>query len=239
MNEQSNKKEDTAPQVTLESIAYEELKNALITGIYPPGSQIIEEIIASQLEMSRSPVRVAIKQLEAEGFLEKRSNKRIYVVQGTARKTVNILRVREALEGMAARLAAIYRDEQDIQRFHALMQEMDTCVEERNILLAYRAGIKMHYAIYDASKNSELIRMGASVLEREALFSYRSLQQDTQRVQASQREHAEIVRAIITQKPDEAERVARAHIQKLIRRSEALAQQEALVSPLLGSLHPE
>jgi DNA-binding GntR family transcriptional regulator len=232
MNNREKKTESVCTQTTLESVAYEELKNALIIGIYPPGSQIIEEIIASQLDMSRSPVRSAIKRLEAEGFLEKHSNKRIYVTRGDARRTINILRIREALDGMTARLAALYRDEEDIARFRTLMDEMDACVDEKNVILAYRCGFRMHYAIYEASKNPELSKMAGSILEREAISSYRSLQQDTQRVRASQREHAEIVGAITAQKPDEAESLARRHIETLIRHAERMLEEDTLSSSL-------
>lgn len=225
-------------QETLESVAYEELKSAIITGIYSPGSQIIEETIAAQLNMSRSPVRSAIKQLEAEGFLQKYPNKRIYVTRGDAQKTLNVLYVREALEGMAARLAAINHDDQDIEKFNQLMKEMDGCVEEGNILQAYRSGFRMHYAIFDAAKNSDLRRLAGITLEQESVFSYRSLQQDSQRVKATQEEHTNIVMAILSRDPDKAEELARAHIHKLIRRSESLAAQELAAQRLsaLGTL---
>lgn len=217
----------------LENIAYEQIKMAIVQGVYPPGCQMVEEMIASQLNMSRSPVRIAIKQLEAEGFLEKHANKRIYVVQGNAGKTVHMLHVRKALEGMAARLAAQYREEEDIQRFYALMQEMDTCVEEKNVLLAYHVGMKLHYAVYNASQNPELARVAGSVLERESVFSYRSLQQDLQRVEASRTEHAKIVQAIIERDGEEADRLAQAHIEKLIVRAQSLVTQEQMLQGML------
>ena len=90
-------------KVSLENIAYEQLKNAIVVGIYPPGIQIVEEQIANQLNISRSPVRIAIKRLEAEGFLDRYSNKRIYVAFADAKRTIDALYIREALEGMAAR----------------------------------------------------------------------------------------------------------------------------------------
>lgn len=63
--------QDKQPKKTsYEAIAYRELRNAILTGIFPPGYQVVEEHISSQLNMSRSPVRSAIKRLETEGFLE-------------------------------------------------------------------------------------------------------------------------------------------------------------------------
>lgn len=82
----------------LETLAYQQLKMAIVKGIYPPGYQITEEIVAAQLNVSRSPVRTAIKRLQTEGFLEKRSNRRVYVTLGDYKRTINTLYVRKALE---------------------------------------------------------------------------------------------------------------------------------------------
>ena len=99
--------QDKQPKKTsYEAIAYRELRNAILTGIFPPGYQVVEEHISSQLNMSRSPVRSAIKRLETEGFLEKRDNKRIYVALPELDKVLDILYIREALDGMCSRLAA-------------------------------------------------------------------------------------------------------------------------------------
>ena len=103
--------DSTNSRETLENRAYEALKTAIVTGVYPPGAQIVEELAASQLAVSRSPVRSAIKRLQAEGFLERYPNKRIYVAMADAEKTKNALYIREALEGMASRLAALRPEE--------------------------------------------------------------------------------------------------------------------------------
>ena len=123
---------ESGKQDTLESRAYEALKTAIITGVYPPGGQVVEELVAKQLEMSRSPVRIAIKRLQAEGFLERYPNKRIYVAMADAQKTVDALYIREALEGMASRLAALYRDDTDVEQLRAAEAALDRCARRRS-----------------------------------------------------------------------------------------------------------
>ena len=108
-----------APKQDLERFAYEQIKTAIVKGIYPPGYQIVEELVADQLSMSRSPVRTAIKRLQTEGFLEKRTNRRVYVALGDHQRTVNTLYIRKALEGVAAYQAAMNRTEEDLEEIRA------------------------------------------------------------------------------------------------------------------------
>ena len=203
-------------QDTLESRAYEALKTAIITGVYPPGGQVVEELVAKQLEMSRSPVRIAIKRLQAEGFLERYPNKRIYVAMADAQKTVDALYIREALEGMASRLAALYRDDTDVEQLRAAEAALDRCAREGDALRLYQAEIQLHRTVLAACKNTQLERMAANLLDQESVFRYRSMLMDETRGADSLREHKAIVQAVSRRDEEGAERLAREHVHKLL-----------------------
>ena len=207
---------ESGKQDTLESRAYEALKTAIITGVYPPGGQVVEELVAKQLEMSRSPVRIAIKRLQAEGFLERYPNKRIYVAMADSQKTVDALYIREALEGMASRLAALYRDEADVERLRNAEAELDRCAREGDALHLYQAEIQLHRTVLAACKNTQLERLAANLLDQESVFRYRSMLMDKTRGADSLREHKAIVQAVIRQDEEGAERLAREHVHKLL-----------------------
>jgi len=208
-------------KVSLENIAYEELKNAIIVGIYPPGSQIVEEQIAHQLDISRSPVRIAIKRLESEGFLDRYANKRIYVAFADAKRTMNVLYIREALEGMAARLAAINRTEAHIEQLNNLFAAIDISQHENKTYEQYVMGVDLHRILFAAANNPQLERIGINTLDQESVFSYRSLINDTGRGKEMNDEHRMIAKYVIEQNPDKAEEAARYHIRQLIDRAEA------------------
>ena len=203
-------------QETLESRAYEALKTAIITGVYPPGGQIVEELVASQLEVSRSPVRIAIKRLQAEGFVERYPNKRIYVAVADAKKTVDALYIREALEGMASRLAAQRRDEEDVKKLRQAAQELDRRAQAGDMPGLYQAEIHLHRTVLAACKNAQLERLAANVLDQESVFRYRSLLLDDVRSADSLREHKAIVQAVVEQDEEGAERLAREHVHNLL-----------------------
>lgn len=205
-----------ASQDTLENRAYEALKTAIVTGVYPPGGQIVEELVARELAVSRSPVRSAIKRLQAEGFLERYPNKRIYVALADAEKTKNVLYIREALEGMASRLAAQRRDDGDVLALRQAEQALDRCVREGDPAGLYKAEMQMHRAVLSACKNPQLERLASNVLDQESVFRYRSLLVDPARSADSLSEHKAILHAVIRQDADEAERLAREHVHKLL-----------------------
>ena len=181
--------------VTLEEKAYEKLKDAIVMGKYPPGYQIVEIALAAKLEMSRSPVRIAIKRLEGEGILERRSNKRYYVAHANKERTMETLYVREVLEGLAARLAASRRSRE-----------------------LYLESVRFHKLIFRIARNSQLEKFGVVNMEQEAVFSYRSLFQNNNRTFQAHTEHKEILRCIIQKDCDGAEKAARNHIKVLIQR---------------------
>ena len=136
----------------LESRAYSELKSAIVTLVYPPGAQVVEDVVAKQLNMSRSPVRIAIKRLQAEGFLEQRSNKRIYVALINNKRTLDALYIREALEGMSARLAAKNATDEDKIHLKSMLSDMEELLQQNNIYELYRMGFDLHKKIFYISK---------------------------------------------------------------------------------------
>ncbi len=180
--------QDKQPKKTsYEAIAYRELRNAILTGIFPPGYQVVEEHISSQLNMSRSPVRSAIKRLETEGFLEKRDNKRIYVALPELDKVLDILYIREALDGMCSRLAAQNRTAEDIEKLNQIMERSRMSIESGDIYAHHEIATVIHYAIFEASKRPLLARLAINYENQISLFTYDSFKQDDMRVRTGTR----------------------------------------------------
>src|SRR6185503_914225 len=98
--------------------AYQELRNALRSGVLKPGDRIMEVPIAEQLNVSRTPVRDAIRRLESEGLLEHESRSGLVVATLDRRAVAELYEMREVLEGTAARLFT--RHASDIEVDHLL-----------------------------------------------------------------------------------------------------------------------
>ena len=94
---------------------YSHIKDAIITGKYEPGERLTEESLANALNISRTPIREAIKQLESDGLVT--PLKRGVIVRRFTKEDVRqIYDLRALLESYAASQAAYYRSEYDIEQ---------------------------------------------------------------------------------------------------------------------------
>ena len=91
---------------SLGEYAYERLRTHIREGALPPGTRVREAEVAGQLGISRTPVREALRRLEADGFLTFEPHRGMVVVQLDHQSVMELYAMREALEGTAAGLAA-------------------------------------------------------------------------------------------------------------------------------------
>lgn len=93
-------------EVPLSEIVGEQIRSRILSGELGPGSRLVERDLADLFEVSRSPVRDALRMLEQEGLVEKLPTRGIMVKRLRRTEVEEIFDIREALEGMASRLAA-------------------------------------------------------------------------------------------------------------------------------------
>ncbi len=107
--------------------AYNTLRSGIIEGVYPPGSRVTEQEIAASAKVSRTPVREALRLLEAEGLLRFVPHQGAFVTRWSEQDAEDIFELRAMLEGHAARLAAGKATVEDAQQLRQLAE--DQCVE--------------------------------------------------------------------------------------------------------------
>ncbi|MFB9689958.1 GntR family transcriptional regulator [Amycolatopsis plumensis] len=101
----------------------EELRERILTGRLRPGDRLVERELAEDLGVSRVPVREAIRSLEAEGFLVVQSPRRVVVRQLARVDVEELFDVREALEGLAAGLAATRAGAAELKRLERVLAD--------------------------------------------------------------------------------------------------------------------
>ncbi|GAA3580369.1 GntR family transcriptional regulator [Amycolatopsis ultiminotia] len=101
----------------------EELRERILTGRLRPGDRLVERELAEDLGVSRVPVREAIRSLEAEGFLVVQSPRRVVVRQLARVDVEELFDVREALESLAAGLAARRAGKPELRRLDRLLAD--------------------------------------------------------------------------------------------------------------------
>ena len=90
----------------LREIVYEELKRQILVGEIPPGTRMMEVELADEMGVSRTPIREAIRKLEKEGLVTIEPRRGAYASDISIKDMLDVLEVRQDLEGMAAALAA-------------------------------------------------------------------------------------------------------------------------------------
>ena len=193
----------------LREIVYEELKRQIMVGEIAPGTRMMEVDLADEMGVSRTPVREAIRKLEKEGLvtIEPRRG-------ASAKDMVDVLEVRQDLEGMAAGLAAQKIAEGDILQLKDMTRRYKEAVEAGDIEEIIKQDEDFHKFIVGLSDNKTLIKMVSQVQELALRFRY-IYYDDFSRFKNQPLEHQEIVEAIMSGDANSARRFAEVHISKL------------------------
>ena len=186
------------------------LRRAIIAGTLPAKTRLVEPELARRLGVSRTPLREAIRQLEAEGLLTTLPRVGTFVTEASPRDVEETYAIRGVLEGLAARLAAENPDPTKAARVQPLLAELAR--KTTDYRLYHEAAGRFHEAIFALSGNQRLQALYLSLTHQVARFRSLSLAVP-RRPQVSLREHRRIAAALLRGRGVEAERLMRAHIE--------------------------
>lgn len=216
---------------TLAEQVYRRLSAAILAGELAPGSKISEPALARQYGVSRGPLREALHRLQERRLITRSANQGPRVVLPTAQALEELFVVREALEGMAARLAASHATVAEIARLRAFVAESAAALDDDNAIMEIddRHDRDFHFAIAQCGRNPMLIDLLCAELYP-LLRLYRGpLTGPRMRRRRAIAEHERIVAAIDDRDPDLAEMLMRRHIAAArARRETALAEAAAV-----------
>lgn len=187
------------------------LADEIVRGIIGPGVALDEASIAQRFQVSRTPVREAIRQLEAIGFAEARPHRGAVVPLFTPEKLNEIFLVMAELEALCARVAAeaaTAADKEALQQIHAACRD---AAHEGDIGRYYELNIKFHEMIYAIGHNGFLAEVTLSVRNRVAPFRKAQFQ-SMGRLARSVEEHEAVVAAIVAGNAEQAAATMRDHL---------------------------
>ncbi len=192
----------------------EYLVEAIVQGELQPGSKISEPELAKRLQVSRGPLREALMRLEGLGLVERIPHVGSRVIELTSSRLMELYAVREALEGMAARLAARNITAVEQQALDSLLVAHADHINNGagNSYLHQQGNFDFHYQIIKASHNEKLVSLLCDELYHLLrMFRYQSPRAITD-PQDALREHQNILRAINDGDEELAEMLMRRHI---------------------------
>ncbi len=204
-------------RTNLSEDAYSFVKDLLLSGErYQPGEKISVEELSRQLGVSRTPVWGAINRLEAEGVVEIVPRQGVYLIDFEPAKAFDIYVAREALEGMAARLAAERGSDRQLGALKTALEKQCACLDAGDEDGYAAAALAFHEHIVDAAANKPLARLLGSVYAQiQAMRAHSRSKDFPTRMPPGVENHERILDAIAGRDSESAEREARTHIQRL------------------------
>jgi DNA-binding GntR family transcriptional regulator len=196
--------------------AYEEIRDDIVRGAFPPGTRLSEVTLAERYEqhaMSRTPIREALIRLEQDGLIERRGNS-AWVRERSPEEVVDICQATAFLEGAIAYCAAERRTETDLARLDAALRQAET-MEAATVEDMQSANQVFHDALAKACRNAPLQEVQTRLAWQVARFPSTTLGYPG-RWEIVRKEHVAIVDAVRARDPAEAERKAREHMQAAI-----------------------
>lgn len=143
----------------LSELVAQQIVEWIVNGTLKAGQRLAAEELASKLGVSRSPVREALRVLEAGGYLESAPYRGTWVRQLSAEDIEEIYMVREMLEGKAAFLAAEHITPEELANLEKLNQAIDECVQKGDHIRQQELNKEFHFALYAASGKPRLVSL--------------------------------------------------------------------------------
>lgn len=195
---------------SLAELAYERILTAILDGDFAPGDRLIMDRLAAELGISRTPVRDALRRMEADGLVQPATKG--FVIRSLDAADVRAMyEVREPVEGWAARVAATRAADAGSAMADALVGLENVPVDEPSA--AYRANRDFHRAIVLAAGNPVLVDCFDTIWGRGlALLSF--AESARHGLTVDYEEHRVLHEAVMSGDPDRAEVEMLAHIRR-------------------------
>jgi DNA-binding GntR family transcriptional regulator len=193
--------------------AYTALKDTIVSlNVYEQDGDVRldERQLASDLGISRTPVREAMAQLEREGFVRSVPRRGIYVVRKSKKEVIEMITAWAALESMAARLITTNATTEEIAALRKMFATFENGEARAHLDEYSEVNIEFHQTIIRMSKNGVLIDLAANLFMHMRMIRRKTIgEQD--RVDRSIRDHMNIIEALEARATDRAEDLVRTH----------------------------
>ena len=149
------------------------IRAAILSGQLAAGTRIDQHAVADTLGVSIIPVRESIRQLEAEGLVEKRPYRGAFVAVLSMTELVDIYVAREALEQLAAQIAVERMTPEVLRSLEALLADMESATELGDRSALFDLNGAFHFTLYTASQNKILCQLIEGLWERSTVYRRR------------------------------------------------------------------
>lgn len=203
-------------QATIREQVYEILKERILSGYYPGGTHLSEQQICSELDISRSPVREAIRLLEADGLLSGEANKGVEVRTFTEKDVRNMYQVENLVQVGSIRFGFKDLDRKEKDWFRDIRQAFIDAYETNDSGKYLEVSTRFHNKIAELSGNELIVgfyRRNGTLCQN---FRGISLQ-NRRRLESSHNEHLRMIEAILSDDQEDLMAIMSYHISESLR----------------------
>ena len=210
--------------LTLADRLASDIGQAVVDGVFPPGSRLDETKLAERFEVSRTPVREALRQLAASGLIEMRPHRGAVVSAITSERLNDLFVAMAEIEATCARLSALSMNPIERKRLAALHLAMGKLARKGSEQEYADANREFHLAIYSGAHNTTLLDIALAMRRR--LDPFRRAQfRAAGRLKRSHTEHDTVLQAILASDAAAAHARMHDHVLQVEDAFETLARQ--------------
>ena len=196
---------------SLSRLVEREVERMILAGELKPGQRLNEGALAQRLQVSRGPVREALRGLERTGLVTSVVNRGVFVREVSLAEALEAYEVRSALLAMVGRKLAREADPDLIERLEALWRQMAEAVAAQDLEAYYPANVAFHRCLMEGARNQRMLEIYESLVNELHLFRRRSLVEQG-RMAESNDEHRAIIEAIRAADPERSAALLEEHV---------------------------
>ncbi len=197
-------------KASLRQQGYDEIKRRILDSHYAPGTILSENQLAEELQIGRTPVREALRDLAGGGLVQIMPQRGVMVTQLTLHDIVEVYQLREQLECFAVRLAALQMTPEDAAGMQADHARAVSSMTRGRLREAYDHSVLLHHRLITLARNSRLTQFMGQLGDQVHRFGLLTLRNG--RASTALDEHAAIIAALLKGDGPEAEDLMRRHL---------------------------
>ena len=200
------------PVPTLASVVQQQIVNDISQGHLPPGMRLEEEELARRYDVSRTPVREALRQLSVLGIVDTKQRLGVVVATRSLEHFNNLLEVVADLEASSARYAAQRMTEEERQKLCMLHEQMREIAAQGAAAKFDKANAVLHHLIHEGAHNEILLNGIMQMRVRTLPYTRMAFISERRRMEISYMEHNAVVHAVMRREPELAYQAMRLHV---------------------------
>ena len=193
---------------------YEYLKSSVLSGRFNPGKRLTEEHLASEIGVSRTPVREALHKLESEGLIKSLDTRGFIASADSKDEIEEMFDIRASLEGYALRLASEIISEETLKGLDGFIENAEDALKRKKINEIFKWNTRFHDALYDLVAHKPRFHRLITNMRKYVLRYRKDTLHYLDGAKRTIDGHRKIMMALRLKEPDLCERIMREHIQE-------------------------